>query len=84
MADQGADFGIDQQVLGAPLHQHDALARQTHIEVFGNRPAQAPITHDHPADALAFQVRRNTAAGGFDFRQFRHGALESGFHHTQR
>ncbi|MOA16508.1 hypothetical protein D3C78_1367260 [compost metagenome] len=77
VADQRADFGVDQQILGATLDQHNALPRQAHIEVFGDRPAQAPVTHDHPADPLAFQVRGNPATGGFDFWQFRHGVLGS-------
>ena len=67
VTDQGAHFGIDQQVFGPALHQHDALPRQAHIQVFWNWPAQAPLTHHHAADALAFQVRGDPAAGGFDF-----------------
>ncbi|MNP43567.1 hypothetical protein D3C76_1373930 [compost metagenome] len=67
MADQGANLGIEQQVLGTPLDLDETLPGQANVEVLGDRPAQAPVAHDHPADPLAFQVRRNTAPGGFDF-----------------
>ena len=68
VADQGADLGIDQKVFGPPLHQHNALPGQAHVQIFGDRPAQAPVTDDDPADFLAFQMRRDSAPGGFDFR----------------
>ncbi|MOA04815.1 hypothetical protein D3C78_1243860 [compost metagenome] len=67
VADQGAGFGPQQQVLGPALHPQDALAGEAHVEVLGNRPAQAALAHDHPADALAFEEGRDAAAGGFDF-----------------
>ncbi|MCY1554551.1 hypothetical protein D9M68_911280 [compost metagenome] len=73
VADQAAGFGLDQQVLGAPLDALDALAGQAHVEVFRDRPAQTALAHDHPADALAFEIGGDTATGGFDFREFRHG-----------
>ena len=68
MGNQGAHLGLDQQVLGAPLDALDALAGQAYIQVFGDRPAQAPLAHDHPTDALPLQIRGNAATGGFDFR----------------
>src|SRR5690606_31547013 len=61
------------QVLGAPLDRLDTLAGQAHVQVFRNRPAQAPLTHDHTADTLADEMRLDTAASGFDFGKFRHG-----------
>ncbi|MNI89448.1 hypothetical protein D3C73_1468450 [compost metagenome] len=67
MTDQRPDFGIEQQVFGAALDLDETLPGQADIEVLGDRPAQAPVAHDHPIDALAFQVRRNTAPGGLDF-----------------
>ena len=41
---------------------------QAHVQIFGDRPAQAPVTDDDPADLLAFQMRCDSAPGGFDFR----------------
>ncbi|MOA01797.1 hypothetical protein D3C78_1212200 [compost metagenome] len=73
MADQGAALGLDQQVLGAAADMLDALAGQPHVEVFGNRPAQAALAHDHAGHPVALQMRGDTAAGGFDFGQFGHG-----------
>ncbi|MNE80371.1 hypothetical protein D3C80_1769340 [compost metagenome] len=67
MADQRAGFGTQQQVLGAPFDLEDQLPGQAHIEVLGNRPAQPPLAHDHAADALAFEIGRDAAAGCFDF-----------------
>ncbi|MNV94268.1 hypothetical protein D3C71_1890480 [compost metagenome] len=67
MADQGADFGIDQQVLGAALDADDQLPRQTNVQVLGNRPAQAPVTDHHTADPLANQMGRDSAPGSLDF-----------------
>ncbi|MNN45426.1 hypothetical protein D3C81_1597620 [compost metagenome] len=67
VADQGADLGIDQQVLGAPLDANDTLPRQPHIQVFGDWPAQAPVTHHHAADPLAYQMGCDTPPGGFYF-----------------
>ncbi len=75
MDDQRAALGADQQVLGAPLDGLDALAGQTHVEIFRNRPAQAPVTHQHAADALADQMRLDATAGGFDFGKFGHGEI---------
>ncbi len=73
MDDQCAGFGLDQQVLGAPLDGLDALTGQAHIEVFRNRPAQAPVAHQHAVDALTDQVRLDATTGSFDFWEFRHG-----------
>ncbi|MNE73972.1 hypothetical protein D3C80_1700160 [compost metagenome] len=39
MADQRADLGVDQQILGPPLDTDNALPGKTHVEVFRNRPA---------------------------------------------
>ena len=72
VADQGADFGIDQQVLGPAVDLDDPLSGQAYVQVLGDRPAQAPVTDDHPADLLALQVRRDPAPGGFDLGEFRH------------
>ncbi|MCY1459082.1 hypothetical protein D9M71_765250 [compost metagenome] len=67
VTDQGAGLGLQQQVLGATLHLDDALAGKAHVEVLGNRPAQAALAHDYPADTLAFEEGCDTPAGGFDF-----------------
>src|SRR5690606_19341475 len=75
MRDQRTRLRLDQQVLGAPLDRLDTLAGQAHVQVFRNRPAQAPLTHDHTADTLADEMRLDTAAGGFDFGKFRHGGI---------
>lgn len=72
VADQTAGLGLDQQVLGAPLHALDTLTGEANVQIFRNRPAQTTLTHDHAADTLPLQVRRYTAASGFDFRQFGH------------
>ncbi len=68
MADQGAHLSLDQQVLGAPINLHNALAGQADIQIFGNGPAQAAVAHDNAADALTFKMRRYATTGGFDFR----------------
>src|SRR3990167_2016494 len=73
VTDQTAGLGLNQQVFGAPLDTLDALAGQAHIQVFGNRPAQTTLAHNHSANPLTFEKGRDTAAGGFDFRQFGHG-----------
>ncbi|EXF43084.1 hypothetical protein BAY1663_04502 [Pseudomonas sp. BAY1663] len=73
MDDQRAGLEADQQVLGAPLNRLDTLTGQAHVQILGNRPAQAPVAHDHPVDALAEEMRRDTAAGSFDFGEFGHG-----------
>ena len=67
MTDQTADFGLDQQVLGAALDALDSLAGQTHVQVFGDGPAQTALTHDDAADALTLEIGGDTAAGSFDF-----------------
>ena len=67
VADQGADLGVDQQVLGPPLDADDALPGQAYVEVLGYRPAQARVSHHHAADTLAYQMGRNPAPGSFDF-----------------
>ncbi len=67
VADQRTGLGAQQQVLGAALDADDALSGQAHVQVFGNRPAQAPLAHDHALDALAFEVGGDAPAGGFDF-----------------
>ncbi|MNO61990.1 hypothetical protein D3C76_526520 [compost metagenome] len=67
VADQRAGLGVQQQVFRPPFHLQDALPGQAHVEVLGNRPAQAPVTHDHAADALALDMGRDAPAGGFDF-----------------
>ena len=37
------------------------------------------LAQDHALDRAAFEMRRDAAAGGFDFGKFRHGSLRSGF-----
>src|SRR5690606_21724065 len=61
-----------QQVFAAPLDLLDALPAQQLRQVGGNRPAQHGMPHHDAADAAALQMRLDTAAGGFDFGQFRH------------
>ncbi len=67
VTDQRTDLGIDQQVLGPSLDLHDTLPGQPHIEIFRDGPTQAPVADNHTADPLPFQMRRDTAPGGFDF-----------------
>ncbi len=73
MNDQRASLGLDQQVFGTTLDGLDPLAGQTHIEVFRDRPAQPPVTHQHAADTLTDKVWLDTTAGSFDFGKFGHG-----------
>jgi hypothetical protein len=45
------------------------------VEIGGNRPAQARVVHVDPDDAPAGDVRRDSAPGRFDFREFRHPGI---------
>src|SRR3989338_103228 len=73
VADQTPGFSLDQQVLGTPLDTPDALPGQLDIQIFGNRPAQAPLAHDDTTDTLALKVGSDATAGGFYFGKFWHG-----------
>src|SRR5690606_37350623 len=69
---RAAGLRVQQQVLGAPAHRVDALAREQLHHLARDRPAQVRAAQHHVGDATAFDVRREAAAGGFDFGQFRH------------
>ena len=45
-----------------------AVALQSEWPASHEATTQAPLAHDHPADALPLQIRGNAATGGFDFR----------------
>ena len=62
-----ARLGVQQQVFRAPLDLVDALPAQQARQRRRHRPAQARRAHDQLVDAVAEQVRRDAAAGGFDF-----------------
>ncbi|KAG0779222.1 hypothetical protein G6F22_010760 [Rhizopus arrhizus] len=72
---RAADGGVQQQVLCAPADVLDALTRQQLGHFRWNRPAQVGAAQDHPMHAATLQVRRQAAAGGFDFGQFRHAEI---------
>ena len=58
---------LQQQVFGTAAHAEHRNVAQA-IDLFGNRPAQASITHHGVQDGGANQVRFNPAAAGFYFR----------------
>jgi len=70
--DQGPAVRVDQQVLGAPAHAGDAASLERLLQAAWHRPAQAALAHDDARDSPSFEGRRDTAARGLDFREFRH------------
>jgi hypothetical protein len=72
--DQGSAVGSDQQVFPAAPESRDTGTFDLPGELFGYRPAQSRLAHNEACDPLTANVRRDTAAGGFDFGQFRHAS----------
>ena len=75
MQDGRAVIGAKQQVLGTPVDTFYGLSSEFLAESSRYRPAQIGVAYDNPCDLFAGDVRRNTAAGGFDFRQLRHEVM---------
>ena len=73
MQDHGAGLQTDEQVLRAPIDAADDLIAHRRFEFCGNRPAQAPVAHDHVDDAMAYQSGRNAASRGLYFRKLGQG-----------
>jgi hypothetical protein len=72
MHEQRGFAGVEQQVFAAPVDAIDRAAAHARVEIPGNRPAQARVVHVDPRHAPADHVRRDTAPGRFDFREFGH------------
>ncbi len=60
------------QVLGTARDALDPLPRQPGTDFIRDRPAQIRAPQNDAPDQVAFQVRRDSAACGFDFGKFRH------------
>ena len=75
MDQQHAGGKTDQQVFGAATAFEHRFAGQRGAECFRNRLAQLGLAHGNGGDGASFDMRRNAAQHGFDFRQFGHGFL---------
>lgn len=73
--DQCAAAEVNQQVFAAPAGGENTLPFEQAIETGREGPSQAAATLDHAADPAAFEKRRKSAAGDFDFGQFWHQRL---------
>ncbi len=65
---------LDQQVFAAAADAEHLLAAQVPREIVRDRPAQVRIAHDRTADSATHEMRQQSAARRFDFRELRHGA----------
>jgi hypothetical protein len=71
----GRRQAFQQQILAASLDTADDAARQSRLQLRLDRPAQAPVAHDHVGNAAAHYVRQQSAPRDLDFRQFWHRPL---------
>jgi hypothetical protein len=67
MKDRRAFLCVDQQVFPAASHGDNGLTRQVTVDVFGNRPAQAPLTNHDARNRRVDDMRLDATATGFDF-----------------
>jgi hypothetical protein len=72
MDDQRTMIETDQQIFAAPSGGTDPLATQALGQTGWKGPAQTAVTQYDAGNDTAFEMRRDTAAGNFHFRQFRH------------
>jgi hypothetical protein len=69
---QGTFAAIQQQVFCAARYRIDFQAAQDFRNIRGNRPAQIRVAYRDIGNMASFQMRRDTPADDFDFREFRH------------
>ncbi len=70
MDDQAASLQLEDQVFCAAGNSLDALSGNPVRQVDG--PSEVRISDNDLVDSRTFHQRCNAAAGGFNFRQFRH------------
>src|SRR5690606_20872321 len=81
MADQRrVSFELRQNIFGAPTDRLDPRSRQAFGETRGKGKAQILAAQRDARKTVADQCVGKTAANGFDFRQFRHGATVALFY----
>src|ERR1700745_1957661 len=65
-------FQINQNVFRSPPNIHDGLSPQPSRQADIDGMTQARLKYSHTKDAAALQMRSQSAANSFPFRQFRH------------
>ena len=62
----------EQEVLGPAPNSVNDMPREQFVQIGRHRPAQIRLAHHHRLHATTGNMRRQTAAGRFNLRQFRH------------
>jgi hypothetical protein len=76
MDDQTASLQLEDQVFCAAGNSLDALSGNPVRQVDG--PSEVRVSDNYFVDSRTFHQRCDAAAGGFDFRQFRHAIEDAG------
>ncbi len=72
LQDDGAVLEMPKQVFAATREFLHAFAFETGCEIRRHRPSKVAASNDDARQAMAFKVRLQAAADGFDFRKFGH------------